>query len=147
LRRPRLLLLLSCCLVALATPAAASAALSHATRTIATGFLTRYADPDGRVVRRDQGGDTVSAGQAQGMLVAAALGQRSEFARVWGWTRRHLELAPGLLASDWKSGRVTNPEPASDADLDAARFPTYYGSAWIAVASIELSGSALGGYG
>ena len=34
-------------------------------------FLRRYVDGDGRVVRRDQGGDTVSEGQAYGMLIAA----------------------------------------------------------------------------
>ena len=30
----------------------------------ATAFLDGYVDPDGRVVRRDQGGDTVGEGQA-----------------------------------------------------------------------------------
>lgn len=37
-------------------------------------FLKRYVDPDGRVVRRDRGGDTVSEGQAYAMLVAVATG-------------------------------------------------------------------------
>jgi endoglucanase len=119
--RPRLLvalLTLACC--AAAAPAAATA-LSQSTRAAATSFLGRYAEPDGRVSRLDQGGDTVSAGQAQGMLIAVALGERGPFARVWAWTRSHLQLRSGLLASRWRAGRVVDGEPASDADLDAAR--------------------------
>ena len=84
-------------------------------------FLRGYVDPDGRVVRRDQGGDTVSEGQSYAMLLAAATGDRARFARVWGWTRAHLQRPDGLLASRWAGGRVADSQPASDADLDAAR--------------------------
>ena len=79
-------------------------------------------ESDGRVVRHDQGGDTVSEGQAYALLLTAATGRRSAFARVWGWTRAHLQRPDGLLAWRWASGRVvatTSPPP--DADLDAAR--------------------------
>ena len=102
-------------------PAAGAAALSPPARASAVAFLNRYVAGDGRVVRRDQGGDTVSAGQAKGMLLAAALGQRGRFALVWRWAQHHLQLADGLLASRWAAGRVANGQPASDADLDAAR--------------------------
>ncbi len=108
-------------LVASNAPLAGAAALPAPARASAVAFLNRYVAGNGRVVRRDQGNDTVSAGQAQGMLLAAALGQRGRFALVWGWAQHHLELADGLLASRWAAGRVANGQPASDADLDAAR--------------------------
>jgi endoglucanase len=84
-------------------------------------FLSRYVDGDGRVVRRDQGGDTVSEGQAYGMLIAAGLGDWSHFDSIWGWTQAHLRRPDGLLAWRWAGGRVVGQEAASDADLDAAR--------------------------
>ena len=102
-------------------PLAGAAALQPAARASAIAFLNRYVASDGRVVRVDQGNDTVSGGQAQAMLLAAALGQRGRFASVWGWARRHIQLRDGLLASRWASGRIANAQPASDADLDAAR--------------------------
>ncbi len=42
-------------------------------------FLTGYVRENGRVVRTDQGGDTVSEGQAYAMLVAVALGDADNF--------------------------------------------------------------------
>lgn len=53
----------------------------------ATGFLAAYARPDGRVVRPDQGGDTVSEGQAYGMLLAETAGNYDALARIWEWAR------------------------------------------------------------
>jgi endoglucanase len=85
------------------------------------GFLDRYVDGDGRVVRHDQGGDTVSEGQAYAMLLSVAAGDRARFDRVWGWTRAHLQRSDGLLSWRWASGHVVQEEPAADADLDAAR--------------------------
>ena len=66
-------------------------------------------DPDGRVVRRDQGGDTVSEGQAYAMLLAAAIGDRARFDRVWGWTRAHL-AARRRAAVAWRR-RATDARP------------------------------------
>jgi endoglucanase len=85
------------------------------------GFLDRYVSGDGRVVRHDQGGDTVSEGQAYAMLLAAAEDDEERFDRVWTWTREHLRRPDGLLSWRWAGGRVADPEPAADADLDAAR--------------------------
>jgi endoglucanase len=85
------------------------------------GFLDRYVDDDGRVVRHDQGGDTVSEGQAYAMLLAVAADDRDRFAQVWNWTRVHLQRRDGLLAWRWAGGRVVDDGPATDADLDAAR--------------------------
>lgn len=98
-------------------PAGARAAVADPTRT----FLQRYVDRNGRVVRRDQGGDTVSEGQAYALLLSVARGDRARFARVWRWTRTHLQRDDGLLSWHWRDGRVVDPQPASDADLDAAR--------------------------
>ncbi|MBV8431067.1 MAG: hypothetical protein JO244_07895 [Solirubrobacterales bacterium] len=90
-------------------------------KSAAASFLGRYVLSTGRVDRIDQGGDTVSAGQAYGMLMAVALGQRQRFALIWRWTQTHLERRDGLLASDWRGGHVVNANSASDADLDTAR--------------------------
>jgi endo-1,4-beta-D-glucanase Y len=83
-------------------------------------FFERYVDDDGRVVRRDQGGDTVSEGQAYGMLLAVAQGERERFATVWQWARDNLQRDDGLLSWHWSNGQVADAEPAADADLDAA---------------------------
>jgi endo-1,4-beta-D-glucanase Y len=84
-------------------------------------FLTTYVAPDGRVIRRDQGGDTVSEGQAYAMLLAVAMDDKSRFDSIWAWTRNQLEQPDGLLASRWSGGRVVSTRPAADADLDAAQ--------------------------
>lgn len=84
----------------------------------AARFLAAYARPDGQVVRPDQGGDTVSEGQAYGMLLAEVAGDHAAFRRIWQWTRSHLRLRNGLFA--WHvgaAGTVVSRQPASDADL------------------------------
>ena len=83
-------------------------------------FLAHYELPDGRVVRRDQGGDTVSEGEAYAMLLSVAAGDRPRFDSAWAWTRSHLLEPSGLLAWHWADGRITGIEPAADADVDAA---------------------------
>ena len=84
-------------------------------------FLDRYATPDGRVVRLDQGGDTVGEGQAYGMLLAAAVGDSHRFDAIWGWTKSNLRRPDGLISFLWRDGHVQDPQAASDADLDASR--------------------------
>src|SRR5919204_1585715 len=95
--------------------------LSEQAHDAAQSFLDEYVRPDGRVVRTDQGGDTVSEGQAYGMLLAVALDDRARFDRAWRWTRENLERDDGLLAYHWANGRIDSDAPATDADLDAAR--------------------------
>jgi len=89
--------------------------------TAARHFLNLYVDPDGRVVRRDQGGDTVGEGQAYGMLLAAAIGDSQRFNAIWDWTQNNLRRPDGLLEFRWSDGRVQSTQAASDADLDASR--------------------------
>src|SRR5215469_6885794 len=67
-------------------------------QALATGFLSSYVRPDGQVVRLDQGRDTVSEGQAYGMLLAQASGNTAAFRRIWTWTQRHLQLSNYLFA-------------------------------------------------
>jgi endoglucanase len=86
----------------------------------ADAFLARYVEPDGRVSRHDQGGDTVSEGQAYAMLLAAERGRAATFAKVWDWTRANLRQPDGLLAWHWEDGSVADPQTAADGDLDAA---------------------------
>jgi endoglucanase len=83
-------------------------------------FLAAYVDPDGRVVRRDQGSDTVSEGQAYAMLAAVAVDDRATFDRLWWWTSANLRRGDGLLSWRWADGSVVDEQSASDADLDAA---------------------------
>ncbi|WP_049830294.1 glycosyl hydrolase family 8 [Arthrobacter sp. RIT-PI-e] len=84
-------------------------------------FLDTWVDDDGRVVRRDQGNDTVSEGQAYGLLIAVGADDEERFSTIWDWTRTNLVREDGLLAWRWQDGAVVDDEPASDADLDAAR--------------------------
>jgi endoglucanase len=70
------------------------------------------------VVRLDQGGDTVSEGQAYGMLLAEVAADPAAFRRIWDWTRSHLRLRNGLFAYQTNAaGTVVSQQPASDADL------------------------------
>jgi len=85
------------------------------------GFLRLYVEADGRVVRRDQSGDSVSEGQAYGLLLAQSVDDHDAFSRIWDWTRTHLQRPDGLLASlSNQAGAVRDPTPASDADVLAA---------------------------
>lgn len=90
-------------------------------RSAGQAFLDTYVDDDGRVVRHDEGGDTVSEGQAYALLVATALGDEERVRTVWSWTRRHLVRDDGLLSWRWNGGAVSDAASAADADLDAAR--------------------------
>jgi len=83
-------------------------------------FLDAYVDPDGRVVRRDQSGDTVSEGQAHALLLTVALGDRATFEQVWDWTGEHLQRPNGRLARRWAGGGVRDATTAAGADVDAA---------------------------
>lgn len=89
-------------------------------RSDSSAFLQRFLAADGRVVRRDQGGDTVSEGQAYAMLIAVALGRQHQFAAAWRWEQSHLQQPNGLFAYHWSKGAVVSTQSATDADLDTA---------------------------
>lgn len=86
----------------------------------ALSFLGHYELPSGRVVRWDQGGDTVSEGEAYAMLLSVAIGDRRHFDAAWQWSRIHLLQSDGLMAWHWADGAITSSESATDADVDAA---------------------------
>jgi endo-1,4-beta-D-glucanase Y len=115
----RLAVALACAgLAATAAACGGPATAASPGQRAAAEFLAAYARPDGQVVRPDQGGDTVSEGQAYGMLLAEAAGDHAAFDRIWQWTRSHLQLHNGLFA--WHAGAagtVVSHQPASDADL------------------------------
>lgn len=92
----------------------------------ARSFLDRYVAPNGRVIRADQGGDTVSEGQAYALLLSEATGRLRTFDQVWSWTSAHLLEPDGLLAYHANATRVLDGNPASDADLLAAWALTRY---------------------
>ena len=106
-------------------------------------FLAAQVQPDGRVVRTDQGGDTVSEGQAYAMLVAVGTGDARTFASVWRWTEVNLQRPDLLLSWRWADGAVADPSSASDADLDAARALVLAGTAF-GDAGYTADGIALG---
>src|SRR5258708_4022276 len=102
----------------LAAGVSSCSAPSSPQQAAASRFLAKYTRPDGRVVRLDQGRDTVSEGQAYGMLLAEVAGDHRAFQRIWLWTHRHLEHRDGLFSFHANArGRVTSRQPASDADL------------------------------
>jgi len=115
------------------TSSATSSAVPDAARSprqLREDFLDRYVR-DGRVVRTDQGGDTVSEGQAYGLLIAYADGDRDRFDDIWSWTKRHMLTDDDLLAWRWTpDGGVADGQSASDADLDAARALVLAGKSW-----------------
>lgn len=99
-----------------ATPPSANPAVVDA-----RAFLDHYVKSDGRVYRPSNSDDTVSEGQAYGLLLAQVADRPATFARIWSWTAKHLQQPDGLLA--WHAsadGTVLNTEPASDADVLAA---------------------------
>ena len=93
---------------------------ARATKIDARSFLATYVS-GGRVVRRDQGGDTVSEGQAYALLIALGAEDRATFDSVWRWTSKNLRRDDGLLSWRWQNGAVVDPSSAADADLDTAR--------------------------
>jgi endoglucanase len=95
-------------------------ASERAAEAAARSFLSRYVAPDGRVVRWDQGGDTVSEGQSYALLLSQVAGDPGLFERVWSWTSGHLRRPDGLLAYLADSDKIRDPTPASDADLVTA---------------------------
>jgi endo-1,4-beta-D-glucanase Y len=113
----------------------------------ANGFLDEYVRSNGRVARLDQGNDTVSEGQAYGMLLAELAGKPAVVRRIWQWTHTHLQEGNGLFAYHASpSGRVLGSQPASDADLLIAWALLRYqgpGAASLHAAGHKVAGAVL----
>ena len=114
----RVMAVLTCAGLVAAMSGCGGSANASPQQQAAARFLARYARPDGQVVRLDQGGDTVSEGQAYGMLLAEVAGNTAAFGRIWAWAHEHLQLSNGLFAFHANAaGKVLSRQPASDADL------------------------------
>src|SRR3546814_7879618 len=83
---------------------------------VCSSDLDEYVTAEGRVVRYDQGGDTVSEGQAYAMLLAVGSDDEARFATIWDWTEQNLQRSDWLLAWQWADGGVVDEAPAADAD-------------------------------
>lgn len=73
-----------------------------------------------RVQRPENNNDTVSEGQAYGMLAAVSVNDRNTFDQLWNYAQRYLD-ARGLM--NWQissSGSVIGSNAATDADEDMA---------------------------
>jgi len=92
-------------------------------------YQLHFIRPDGRVVRPENEGDSISEGQAYAMLRAVWSNDQETFDRVYGWTEANLsqqgERGRHLLA--WRfgpdgqgRGRILDGNSATDADLDYA---------------------------
>lgn len=125
------------------SPGAESTPLAaRSTKIDARSFLKTYVT-GGRVVRRDQGGDTVSEGQAYALLIALGAKDQAAFDSLWRWTSQHLRRSDGLLSWRWQNGAVVDPSSAADADLDTARALVLGGKAF-GNPSYTRAGVALG---
>ncbi len=74
----------------------------------------------GRVIDTGNGDISHSEGQGYGMLLAESYGDKQSFARIWSWTRRHLQIRKDrLLAWRWSPniGGVTDLNNATDGDI------------------------------
>lgn len=109
--------LLSACSSTAATPTTTTAPPA---KNLAIAFLDRYAASNGRVIRWDQGGDSVSEGQGYGLLLAVAAHDAARFAAIWTWDKDNLQQPNGLFAYHWSNGAVVGTGAATDADLDTA---------------------------
>ena len=74
-------------------------------------FFDRYLQPSGRIARTDEGDDTVSEGQSYGMLMAAAIGDRENFQRIWTWTDQTSNAVTGCWrgGGQWRHRRSSPP--------------------------------------
>ena len=111
------------------------------------GYRARFVTADGRVVRPEHGGDTVSEGQAYTLLRAAWMDDQPTFDRVWRWTRTHLTRTgregPALLAWHWSpenGGYVDDWNVATDADADVALALLMAADRWPVPSTADLPG-------
>ncbi|GGG76178.1 endoglucanase [Salipiger pallidus] len=74
--------------------------------------------PEGRVIDGGQDRISHSEGQAYGLLLAQAHGDREAFERIEGWTRATLaSRQDALMAWKWQDGQVGDWRNATDGDL------------------------------
>lgn len=114
-------------------------------------YKRHFIDDSGRVVDTANGGISHSEGQGYGMLLAFMAGERSDFERIWSFTRTELLIRDdGLAAWRWDPNakpHVTDVNAASDGDLLIAYALARAGRAWgmtAYVASAQKIARAIG---
>lgn len=85
-------------------------------------FKRRCLTQEGRVVDTGNAGISHSEGQAIGMFLAARHSDFEAFGRMAAWTQRNLAVRPDSLLAwryepNWSSGRVSDMNNATDADI------------------------------
>jgi endo-1,4-beta-D-glucanase Y len=111
---------------------------AYSTDVVATAYTnwkTKFFQ-GGRVIRPENGNDTVSEGIAYGMLIGVYMNDKSLFDALWSYAKSHFD-GNGLM--NWQissSGGTMGSGSASDADEDMA---------WaLAMASVQWGGSYAG---
>jgi endoglucanase len=120
MRLPRIASLLAL----MAAHCAACAVGANAEESLATKwrlYADRFITVEGRVVDNANGDVSHSEGQGYALLLAERLGDRDAFARIWGWTMRHLFVRDDALAA-WRwdpksTPNVTDHNNTTDGDL------------------------------
>jgi endoglucanase len=98
------------------------APLSAAARTDWQDWKNRFLAPDGRVIDHLQDNASHSEGQAYGLLLAQAHGDRAAFDAIEAWTRAHLLVrGDALMAWRWRPGRRDDDDLHSATDGDLLR--------------------------
>ncbi len=90
--------------------------------------IGRRFERDGAFI--DASGVVTSEAQSYALLRAAWSDDRDGFARAWSWTTANLLDANGLLAWKWQGGAVSDPNTATDADVDTALALLLAGQRW-----------------
>ncbi|PTM40044.1 glycosyl hydrolase family 8 [Bosea sp. 124] len=97
-------------------------------------YRQKFVTPEGRVIDDANGGISHSESQGYGLLLACLAGDRSSFARIFGFTRTELLIRDdGLAAWRWDpkaSPHVTDINNASDGDLLIAEALGCAGTRW-----------------
>jgi endo-1,4-beta-D-glucanase Y len=90
--------------------------------TLWTAYRNRHITADGAVVDPRRQGHVTSEAQSYALVRAVWMGDRATFRRVIAWTEVHLARPDGLHAWLWDpvTGRVLDPNTATDGDLDIA---------------------------
>jgi endoglucanase len=101
--------------------------IPHNSEEIAQGSWSHYKQTfihEGRVFRPKNNNDTVSEGQAYGMLRAVLMNDKKTFDECLVWTETELSRqqtdGDSLLAWHYENGKVSDTKAASDADIDYA---------------------------